>query len=565
MFEIESLARSVDTAGMLTRPLAALFLVLALPAAAEESAPRGAQIFQQRCQVCHQPEGGGVPGVFPPVAKSDWFAGDRGRVIRVLCEGLSGRIQVNGTAFNGAMPAQALDDGEVADVLTFIGRSWGNTANPFTAEEVKVARAKSRFKTYDELVRASEYQPLPNPPPGYTVHEVVRLPDGEFGTRLAGDGKSSKVYVLTQAGAVWRLDVTAGTLEKVILPSDYLDLSRGGVTVLGITLDHDGALWITSNQELKRGVEYPLNEASIFRTPPIGADGNVGKPQRWFTHTYPHGGGFNHGISHIAFGPDGMLYVASGARTDGGEKPPNHPDSPAGEVETTACLWRLNPKAAQPTVEIYCRGLRNAYGYAWDPAGRLFTVSNGPDANAPEEMDFIQQGRHYGFPYQFSDWPVELGKPYPHTPPPPPGIQFTLPVFNDGPAGGKGLSTFDPHSSPAGMIWCGDDFLPPLRGSFLVPRYGNLLGEGRTGIKNDTGFDVLSVRVEGMDAAMAPGSTKRMHAHIESVLSELGRPIDTLQIGPGRVLILEYTRPTNFREGLGWLSGRVIELRVEGK
>ena len=69
----------------------------------------------------------------------------------------------------------------------------------------------------------------------------------------------------------------------------------------------------------------------------------------------------------------------------------------------------------------YARGIRNAYGFAWDDAGNLFTFSNGPDYNAPEEMDFIQQGRHYGFPFQFADWPVKAGFPYPHTPAPPAG------------------------------------------------------------------------------------------------------------------------------------------------
>ena len=565
MFGIDWRGVHVDTHRMFTRPTLALLLALALPAVADDPAARGAQIFQQRCQVCHQAEGNGVPGVFPPLAKSDWLSGKREQAIRVLCEGLTGRIQVNGVSFDGAMPAQAIDDNDVAEVLNFVGRSWGNAVTPFTADEIKAARAKSKFPKFEDLAKASEYQPLPNPPEGYTVREVVRLPEGEFGSRLAGDGKSTIVYMLTQGGNVWRVDWKADTIEKVIAASDYLDLSRGGVNVLGLTLSPEGALWITSNQEIKRDKEYPLNEASIFRTPPIGPDGKVGKPERWFLHTYPHGGGFNHGISNIAFGPDGMIYVASGARTDGGEKPPNHPLSPAGEVETTACLWRLNPKAEQPAIEVYCRGLRNAYGFTWDGAGRLFTVSNGPDANAPEEMDLIEQGKHYGFPYQFSDWPVQPGKPYPHTPPPPPGVEFVLPVLNDGPAGGRGLSTFDPHSSPAGTIWCGDDFPPPLRGTFLVPRYGNLLGEGRTGLKSDAGFDVLSVRLEPTKTAPADGSAPRMHAHVETVLAPLGRPLDVLHTGPGRALILEYTRPINFRDGLGWLSGRIIELRAQDK
>src|SRR5205823_3886870 len=98
-------------------------------------------------------------------------------------------------------------------------------------------------------------------------------------------------------------------------------------------------------------------------------------------------------------------------------------------------------------------GIRNAYGFAWDGQGNLFTFSNGPDYNAPEEMDFIEQGRHYGFPFQFADWPARPGFPYAHTPAAPVGLEFTYPVVNLGPDGGgsaAGLCTFDPHSSPGG-------------------------------------------------------------------------------------------------------------------
>ena len=68
--------------------------------------------------------------------------------------------------------------------------------------------------------------------------------------------------------------------------------------------------------------------------------------------------------------------------------------------------------------------MRNPYGFAWDGEGSLFTFSNGPDYSAPEEMDLVQPGRHYGFPYQFADWPVKPQFPYPHTPPPPEGVDL---------------------------------------------------------------------------------------------------------------------------------------------
>ncbi len=144
--------------------------------AQSEQLARGAKIFTEKCVLCHQAAGQGAPPVYPPLAKSDWLTQDRRKTIKVLCEGLSGPIQVVGQSYNNMMPAQILDDDQVADVLTYVSNSWGNQLDAFNAAEVAKARTDSRFPTYDLLVKSAAYQPVPKAPAGFTLREGRATP-----------------------------------------------------------------------------------------------------------------------------------------------------------------------------------------------------------------------------------------------------------------------------------------------------------------------------------------------------------------------------------------------------
>lgn len=120
-------------------------------AAAPAAAPDGRQLYQ-RCAVCHQPAGQGVPGAFPALAGSEWATAPNVALpIRVVLKGLQGAVTVKGQRFSGAMPAygtgQAMTDAEVAAVLTYVRSSWGNKASAVTAEEVAKERAETASRT----------------------------------------------------------------------------------------------------------------------------------------------------------------------------------------------------------------------------------------------------------------------------------------------------------------------------------------------------------------------------------------------------------------------------------
>ncbi|MGI9305856.1 MAG: copper-containing nitrite reductase [Gammaproteobacteria bacterium] len=101
----------------------------------------GESIYRQNCAACHQPDGSGVAGVFPPLAKSDWL--ERNGVkeaVRAIVNGLSGKIAVNGKEYNGVMPAMRLSDEEIAQVLSFVYSAWGNSGVSVSAEDARLER-----------------------------------------------------------------------------------------------------------------------------------------------------------------------------------------------------------------------------------------------------------------------------------------------------------------------------------------------------------------------------------------------------------------------------------------
>jgi mono/diheme cytochrome c family protein len=106
----------------------------------------GESIYEMACLPCHQPEGKGLPGVYPPLVGSEWLRGHPAPLINILLHGLTGRITVAGEDFGGpnAVPMPSLGgltDEQIADVLTFVRKEFGANGSAVSAGEVKKVRA----------------------------------------------------------------------------------------------------------------------------------------------------------------------------------------------------------------------------------------------------------------------------------------------------------------------------------------------------------------------------------------------------------------------------------------
>ncbi len=110
----------------------------------------GLQVYSKpTCVACHQANGKGLPGQFPPLVKSDWLLEpEPGRIIRIVLDGLSGPLQVEGQSYNGAMVPwrDVLTDEEIAAVLTYVRQNpeWGNNAPAVTPDRVKQVRERTK-------------------------------------------------------------------------------------------------------------------------------------------------------------------------------------------------------------------------------------------------------------------------------------------------------------------------------------------------------------------------------------------------------------------------------------
>jgi mono/diheme cytochrome c family protein len=159
-------------------------------AAAPDPMVVGKSVFTRNCAVCHQPNGLGVPGQFPPLVGSEWvlaqdWHGDN-HIVKIVIHGFQGPVTVKGLPFNNQMApwGKVLKDEQIAAVLTYVRNEWGNKAPPIPKEFV--TKLREQTKDRQNPWTAQELQAIPRE----TAEQTPPAPAGSPGAAPAQPGSS---------------------------------------------------------------------------------------------------------------------------------------------------------------------------------------------------------------------------------------------------------------------------------------------------------------------------------------------------------------------------------------
>ena len=261
------------------------------------------------------------------------------------------------------------------------------------------------------LTEIIENQPVPGGPvllrSGISLRKFAQADAGSI--KLALHPPNGELYVLSPSSGLYRLNLDEPSqLEKVASTEDIAT----DATVAGMSIGPDGIFFVVANSVVKR-----LYNQAIIRAGTLAEDGAFSWKTVAQSEPYPLSGTpFDHRFSGIVVSPDGKtLYVSSGSRTDHGEVENNSFNfQDTREVPLTAKIFQIPADAENLTLAndeealkteglIFAWGTRNAYDMAFTPNGDLFGIDNGPDADFPDELNWLREGNHYGFPWQFGD------------------------------------------------------------------------------------------------------------------------------------------------------------------
>ena len=109
------------------------------------SVARGKIVYGKICLACHMADGGGVPNMNPPLINTSYVLGNKAALIKIVLHGFKEDVEINGQTYSNTMgPHDNLTDRQIADVLTYVRRSFGNKASAVKATEV--LKVRTAFK-----------------------------------------------------------------------------------------------------------------------------------------------------------------------------------------------------------------------------------------------------------------------------------------------------------------------------------------------------------------------------------------------------------------------------------
>ena len=146
-----------------------------------ERISNGEKLYSANCAACHQANGAGLTGAFPPLAASDYIAADPMKAVHAVLNGLTGPITVNGNDYNSVMPNLSyMSDTDVADVVTFVINSFGNKGGDINAAQVAAARGGDKVTgPSDHPVASGEQMAYQGAPSTITAGDTRGFIDSE--------------------------------------------------------------------------------------------------------------------------------------------------------------------------------------------------------------------------------------------------------------------------------------------------------------------------------------------------------------------------------------------------
>ena len=405
---------------------------------------------------------------------------------------------------------------------------------------------------------------------------------GAHSTRIAKDPRDGLLYYLKDNGDIFRVTLMPGsgsTSTRLYGAGDHGIAS----SALGMAIGPDGTMYVVGNTSTNSGNS---NFVQVMKGIPNSSGGRT-----WSllaeTEPYPRSRtAFDHLMSGIVVSSDGAwLYLNSGSRTDHGEV-----ESAGGvypnlrETGLTAKILRLPAKgsnliltndltALRNTGYVFAEGTRNAFDLAFAPNGDLFATDNGPDRDMSDELNWIRQGLHYGFPWRMggADNPQQFpgynptndllldprfiavsSGAYQNDPAfPAPPTNFFEPVLNLGPdansyrdpADGslkratnnnQTLSSVTAHRSPLGLVFdTGGAMAPPFQrhGFMLSWTQGDPNGDSVAGPFLDPSQDMLELDLTSLGT--------NYQGHFTRIVGGFSNPISASILG-NRICVIEY-------------------------